>query len=462
MKVAEIFASIQGEGRHIGKPTAFIRLTGCNLDCTWCDTKYARTGGKQLTVAEIVKAVRKLGLKSVCVTGGEPMLQLRELRQLLKHLRSAGCETVLETNGTIYDKEAFQAAGCVSADMKPPSSGEKSDERILSKLSEKDQVKVVVADDRDLAYAKRIVKKSKAELIIQPVDGKEMRKLAQDVLKLKLDARVLPPAAQDIGVKMKDTQDRSPKVRQSLERVGITNLRTMIQTIWKGKNYHFTPTIEIAIDLDKDRKGVHMSRLIEAIAEAVEEETQKPAGSIEEIEKRILDGLKKRHPFRRGEIRMETDMMLQKKTPVSGKKTQESHRIEATVIKDGSRYSKKLKVTVLGNTVCPHSMVTAGKPHIQRAVGELEIVTGYANRVELEDMVGCVECSFSSEVYTLLKTEDEKYVVNKMFENPKFVEDVAREILENAKKKFKAAKIRSKATSHESIHRHDVIAEGSA
>jgi len=260
---------------------------------------------------------------------------------------------------------------------------------------------------------------------------------------------------------MKDTQDRSPKVRQSLDRVGITNLRTMIQTIWKGKNYYFTPNIEITIDLDKDRKGVHMSRLIEAIAEAVEEETQKPAGSIEEIEKRILDGLQTRHPFHRGEIRMETDMMIQKTTPISGKKTQESHRIEVTVVKDGRRYTKKLKVVVLGNTVCPHSMVTAGKPHIQRAVGELEIETGYANTVELEDMVGCVERSFSSEVYTLLKSEDERHVVRKMFKNPKFVEDVAREILENAKGKFKHAKIRSKAISNESIHRHDVIAEGS-
>jgi GTP cyclohydrolase IV len=259
---------------------------------------------------------------------------------------------------------------------------------------------------------------------------------------------------------MMDTQDTRPTVMKGLHRVGITNLRTMIQTIWKGKNYYFTPTIEITIDLKRDRKGVHMSRLVEATAEAVEEETQKPQASIEEIEKHILDGLQRRHPFRRGEIKMETDMMLLKKTPISDRKTQESHKIEVTVIKEGENYKKKLKVTVLGNTVCPHSMATAGRPHIQRAIGELEIETKYSDTVELEDMVECVEKSFSSEVYTLLKTEDEKYVVGKMFDNPKFVEDVAREMLQNAKKKFKKGRIHSKAISNESIHRHDVIAEG--
>jgi GTP cyclohydrolase IV len=261
---------------------------------------------------------------------------------------------------------------------------------------------------------------------------------------------------------MKDTQDKRPNVERSLDRVGITNLKTPIHTTWRGRDYYFTPSIEIVIDLDKRKKGVHMSRLVEAIAEAVEEETQRPGASIEEIEKHILDSLRRRHPFRRGEVKMETDFIVQKKTPVSGKRTTEAHRIEAAVIKDGRGYRKRLKVKVLGNTVCPHSMVTAGMPHIQRAVGELEVDAAYDDMVDLEEMVECVEKSFSSEVYTLLKTEDERYVVRKMHDNPKFVEDVAREILHRARKKFKNARIRSKVVSHESIHRHDVIAEGTS
>jgi GTP cyclohydrolase-4 len=260
----------------------------------------------------------------------------------------------------------------------------------------------------------------------------------------------------------KDTQDTRPTVRKGLERVGITNLKTPIQTVWKGKNYYFIPNIEIVIDLEANKKGIHMSRLVEAIAEAVEEETASPRGSIEEIERNVLGALSKRHPFRRGEIRMETDLVLGKTTPVSGKKTNEAHQVKVTVVKDGQRHTKILSVRVFGNTVCPHSMETAGKPHIQRAFGELTIETDFKSLVGLEEMVECVEESFSSEVYTLLKTEDEKHVVDKMFRNPKFVEDVARDILASARKRFRGCKISSKVVSEESIHRHDVIAEGSA
>jgi GTP cyclohydrolase IV len=260
---------------------------------------------------------------------------------------------------------------------------------------------------------------------------------------------------------MKATQDRRPKVGGDLERVGITNLKTPIQTKWKGKDYYFTPNIEITIDLVGRKKGVHMSRLVEAIAEVVEEETRKPRGSIEEIERGVLAALQRRHQFLRGEIRMETDLIIEKMTPVSMKRTAEAHKAEVTVIKERGGYAKRLKVTVVGNTVCPHSMETAGKPHIQRAIGELVVEAPYRKVADLEDMVGCVEESFSSEVFTLLKTNDERHVVERMFANPKFVEDVAREILSKAKKRFKGCRIRTKVVSQESIHRHDVIAEGS-
>jgi len=260
---------------------------------------------------------------------------------------------------------------------------------------------------------------------------------------------------------MKDTQDAKPDVLVGLEKVGVTNLKTLIHTTWKGQGYYFTPSIEITINLEKNKKGVHMSRLIESIAEAVEEESAKTGSSIEDIEKRILEALARRHPYRRGEIRMETELIIPKETPVSRRKTAEAHQVEVSVIKDDGSYAKRLKVTVFGNTVCPHSMETAGVPHMQRAVGELTVETGFGNVVGLEEMVECVEQSFSSEVYTLLKSEDEKHVVEKMYRNPKFVEDVAREILEKAKKRFRKCRIRSKVISHESIHRHDVIAEGS-
>jgi GTP cyclohydrolase IV len=261
---------------------------------------------------------------------------------------------------------------------------------------------------------------------------------------------------------MTDTQDRRPGVLQSLERVGITNLKTLIETDWDGLRFRFTPDIEITIDLPEDRKGVHMSRLIESITESVEEEATRKGSSIEEIGKRILGRLAEKHPYRRGEISMSADLVVYRKTPKSKRKTMEAHSIMVTVIRDGGKYEKILKVKVVGNTVCPHAMSYAGKPHIQRAVGELEIRAGYAKRIDLKDMISAVENSFSCEVYTLLKTEDERAVVEKMFSNPKFVEDVVREIIHNAKKRFGNVRIRAKAVSFESIHRHDVIAEGHA
>jgi 7-carboxy-7-deazaguanine synthase len=201
MKVAEIFASIQGEGRYIGRPTAFVRLTGCNLRCRWCDTVYAYEGGREMTVAEVAKTVKMLGLRNVCVTGGEPMLQVAPLRELLGMLKNAGHEVVLETNGTLYDRVIFSTVDCVSMDMKPPSSGQKSDEKLLKKLKPKDQVKVVVADKKDLEYAKRIIRKSPAEVILQPAGGKDVKALARKTLELKLECRVLPQLHKIAGLK---------------------------------------------------------------------------------------------------------------------------------------------------------------------------------------------------------------------------------------------------------------------
>jgi 7-carboxy-7-deazaguanine synthase len=201
MKVTEIFASLQGEGRYIGRPQVFVRLSGCNLDCSWCDSPHAKAPGKDMTVGEVVKEARRFGLRGVCITGGEPMLQLKPLRALMKALKGSGCEIVLETNGTRYDKEAFSKADCVSMDMKPPSSGVKSDESLLAKLRKKDQVKVVVADDADFEYARRIAKKSPAEVIVQPVGGVDMKGIATKTIALGLDIRVLPQLHKVVGLR---------------------------------------------------------------------------------------------------------------------------------------------------------------------------------------------------------------------------------------------------------------------
>ncbi len=259
-----------------------------------------------------------------------------------------------------------------------------------------------------------------------------------------------------------NTQDSLPKIQEGLERVGVSGLRTLVKINWKGKEYRFIPEIEVTVDLDKGKKGAHMSRLIEAITEFVEKEVELEYSSLEELEKHILDSLKERHPYGKGEIKMKTQLVMRKKTPVTKRGTLETHDVMVELRSDNGTLKKILRVEVLGATACPHAMKVDRdeRTHIQRALGILEIETKYENKVELEGMINCVEKSFSSEVYTLLKTEDEHQVVKKMFENPKFVEDVTREILHRAKEKFKDCKIFAKVISYESIHRHDVLAEG--
>ncbi|HPR41911.1 MAG TPA: 7-carboxy-7-deazaguanine synthase QueE [Candidatus Methanofastidiosa archaeon] len=99
MKIAEIFESLQGEGPLMGRPMLFIRLSGCNLSCEWCDTKYAQDVGRDMKVDEVADAIEKCEFEYVCWTGGEPLLQADEIMSVVK--RTAHKRHCLETNGTL-------------------------------------------------------------------------------------------------------------------------------------------------------------------------------------------------------------------------------------------------------------------------------------------------------------------------------------------------------------------------
>ena len=117
--LSEIFFSINGEGLQIGIPMVFIRLSGCNLRCKWCDTKYSWIQKDQKNLEDIIHEVEKYNTKWVCITGGEPLLQ--EIRHIINKLKY---RISLETNGTIYD-DVIKKVDFVSVDIKIPSSGEK-------------------------------------------------------------------------------------------------------------------------------------------------------------------------------------------------------------------------------------------------------------------------------------------------------------------------------------------------
>ncbi|MGI5964492.1 MAG: 7-carboxy-7-deazaguanine synthase QueE [Candidatus Methanomethylophilaceae archaeon] len=194
MKICETFLSLQGEGLTMGVPTFFIRTVGCNLNCSWCDTKYAFDGGKEIGIDELIDSVP--WAPCVCVTGGEPMLQ-PDIYELLGLLISMGKTTVLETNGSVDLSELPDSPNLmISMDIKCPSSG--MEDRMMfsniSLLGKKDQLKFVVGDIGDVDYAEKIIEKYGADtnIIFSPVGGMDLEPLAEEVLKRKLNVRVLP------------------------------------------------------------------------------------------------------------------------------------------------------------------------------------------------------------------------------------------------------------------------------
>lgn len=201
LRVTEIFYSLQGEGKDIGLPTVFVRLTGCNLRCAWCDSEYSFTGGEWMTLADVVDRIESFPpVKRVCLTGGEPLLQ-KEHQDLLRALIERGYRIVVETSGSRPIEGALlHGQVCVSMDIKCPSSGEENAmlwENLL-RLTRKDQLKFVVADERDFAYARGVLKGRAAgvdtDVVLQPVGGgiPGVLQITEWVKRDGLNVRVLP------------------------------------------------------------------------------------------------------------------------------------------------------------------------------------------------------------------------------------------------------------------------------
>ncbi len=152
--VNEIFYSIQGESLNAGRPCVFVRLAGCNLRCSYCDTTYAYEEGTLLNIRGIIRKVEKHNCSLVEVTGGEPLFQ-RDTPELIKRLLDSGREVMLETNGSL-DVSSVDPRCMKILDVKCPSSGESSKNRYenLSLLTALDQVKFVIGDRADYEFAK--------------------------------------------------------------------------------------------------------------------------------------------------------------------------------------------------------------------------------------------------------------------------------------------------------------------
>ncbi len=157
LKVNEIFYSIQGESSYMGLPCVLVRLSGCNLRCTYCDTRYAYEEGSRWDIPELIDHIRGYRSPLVEITGGEPLLQ-EEAPLLIRSLLDRGYEVLLETNGSLPIREVDRR--CVRiVDIKCPSSGEDhhNDYTILADLSERDEVKFVLGGRRDYEFARDLL-----------------------------------------------------------------------------------------------------------------------------------------------------------------------------------------------------------------------------------------------------------------------------------------------------------------
>lgn len=187
LKVAEVFLSVQGEGTRAGRPCGFVRLSGCNLRCNWCDTTYAWEGGQEMTLEGVLSRLAELNCPLVEVTGGEPLLQ-KATPTLLSSLCDAGYETLLETNGSL-DLAAVDARVVKSVDFKCPSSGQEQANRWenIDFLVPADEVKFVLADRIDYDFAMEAIARrqlaQRCTVIFSPVWGRlEPRQLAEWLL----------------------------------------------------------------------------------------------------------------------------------------------------------------------------------------------------------------------------------------------------------------------------------------
>jgi 7-carboxy-7-deazaguanine synthase len=195
MRVTELFYSIQGESTYAGQPCVFVRLTGCPLRCTWCDTEYAFYGGSEVPLDQILEKIESYACRLVEITGGEPLAQSEAL-VLIGRLCDKGFDVLIETSGAI-DTSAVDARARVILDVKCPGSG--MSERMhwpnVTRLTVKDEVKFVLADRSDYEWACQVLARyelaDRCTVLMSPVFGSlEPRQLAEWVLADHLPVRV--------------------------------------------------------------------------------------------------------------------------------------------------------------------------------------------------------------------------------------------------------------------------------
>jgi len=195
LRITEVYASVQGEGAHAGELCVFLRLTGCNLRCSWCDSEYTFTGGEYFSIDHVVRQACEYGIDLVQVTGGEPLAQ-RQCIPLMERLIANGKTILLETSGSI-DLCGLPEEVHVIMDLKPPDSGELEANlwSNLDRLRTHDELKFVLASQSDYDWACQVMERhdlaGRVRVLFSPAWGLlDPADLAEWMLRDRLDARL--------------------------------------------------------------------------------------------------------------------------------------------------------------------------------------------------------------------------------------------------------------------------------
>jgi len=293
---------------------------------------------------------------------------------------------------------------------------------------------------------------------------------------------------------MPDTQNKIPSVPVHLTRVGVTGVKKLLKIERDRKRpIVLIPTFDAFVDLPSTQRGIHMSRNPEAISEVLEEVLEGTTVEIESLCADIVSLLLKKHKYaKHAEVSMKSDFMIMKKSPVTRLKTQEMTKIMADASgvrnKDGVVIRKMIGAEVVGMTVCPCAQETVKETskqkllefldeettqkvletvsfssHNQRGRGMIMIEVPEHQIIRGEDIIKIIEDSMSSSVCELLKRPDENAVVLKAHENPMFVEDCVRNMVQKIVHEFSHLPddtlITVRQINEESIHRHNAFAE---
>lgn len=323
-----------------------------------------------------------------------------------------------------------------------------------------------------------------APSVIDPVSGRTIQELLETV-----PLHGVKKVAANLRISLDhDIQSGAPTVHVRLDRVGVTGLKKAILIGNEGQQQWFNATFDLYTKLDATKAGVHMSRFSDALEEVLEGSAENVWPKVEMLAEHLAKNIVEKQQALRAEVHIRTDYPLQKWTPISGRQTQEVYGLLAQAVATPQGCRHLVGVEVEGMVACPcaqdmvHTFaqvrlqeegfssaviekmlaVTPLATHNQR--GRATLMIGTDQSLDLRDMIELAESGMSSENYALLKRPDELYIVNKAHAHPRFVEDVAREILRSVVEKYPEFSDDSFVWVHqrneETIHKYDVEAEG--